>query len=150
MYKKTITYTDFNGVERTEDFYFNLTKAELTDLNMSIEGGLLSIIKRIIAAKDTPELIKLFKQTILLSYGIKSDDGKKFKKSDEIREDFVSTEAYSELYMLLVTDPKEASDFINGILPADLAAQANEAIASGKIDEDTKKLLDSLNTEKAE
>lgn len=144
MYKKTVTYTDFNGVERTEDFYFNLSKAELLDLNFSTDGGILDIIKRIINSKDTPELVKLFKQTLLLSYGIKSDDGKRFKKSEEIRDDFMSTEAYSQIYMELATDPDAASEFINGILPADLATQANEMIAKGEIDEETKKLMDSI------
>lgn len=148
MYKKTITYTDFNGVERTEDFYFHFTKAELMDLNLSTDGGLLEIIKTIVKAKDTPELVKLFKKTILLAYGIKSEDGRRFKKSDEIREDFLSTEAYSEIYMQLATDADEAAKFINGVLPADLATQANELIANGEVDEETKQLLESLNNSK--
>lgn len=147
MYKKTLTYTDFDGVERTEDFYFNFTKAELMDLQLSTEGGLLDIIKTIVKSKNTPELVKLFKKTILLAYGVKSEDGKRFKKSDEIREDFISTAAYPEIYMELATDSNAASEFINGILPADLANQANELIASGEIDEDTKQLLNSLKTE---
>ncbi len=148
MYKKTITYTDFNGVERTEDFYFHFTKAELMDLNLSTDGGLLEIIKTIVKAKDTPELVKLFKKTILLAYGIKSEDGRRFKKSDEIREDFLSTEAYSEIYMQLATDADEAAKFINGVLPADLATQANELIANGEVDEETKQLIESLNNSK--
>ena len=146
MYKKTLTYTDFNGVERTEDFYFNFTKAELMDLQLSTDGGLLDVIKKIINSKDTPALIKLFKEIILKAYGVKSEDGKKFKKSDEIREDFASTEAYSEIYMELAVNADAASEFINGILPADLAAQANDAIAKGEIDEDTKKMLQSINS----
>ena len=148
MYKKTVTYTDFNGVERTEDFYFHFTKAELMDLNLSTEGGLLEIIKTIVKAKDTPELVKLFKKTILLAYGIKSEDGRRFKKSDEIREDFMSTEAYSEIYMELATDADEAARFINGVLPADLVTQANELIANGEVDEETKQLLNTLNNSK--
>lgn len=144
MYKKTITYTDFNGVERTEDFYFHFTKAELMDMQLSTDGGLLDVVKKIIMSKDTPELIKMFKQIIINAYGIKSDDGKRFKKSDEIREDFLSSEAYSQIYMELATDADEASRFINGILPEDLANQANDLIAQGNIDEDTKKLLDQI------
>lgn len=147
MYKKTLTYTDFNGVERIEDFYFNFTKAELMDMQLSTDGGLLEIIKRIVNAKDTPALIKLFKDVILKAYGIKSEDGKRFKKSDEIRDDFLCTEAYSEIYMELATNSDAASEFINGILPADLAAKANEAIANGEIDEDTKKLLENIKSE---
>lgn len=144
MLKRTITYTDFDGVERTEDFYFNLTKAELLDLQLSTDGGLLDQIKKIVAAKDTPELIKLFKKIILLAYGEKSDDGKRFKKSDAIREDFASTEPYSILYMELATDPNKASEFVNGILPKDLAEQAKAAIDNGELDEDTKQLINSL------
>lgn len=149
MYKKTLTYTDFNGVERTEDYYFNFSKAELMDLNFSVEGGLLELIQKIIRSKDTTELVKMFKQIILMSYGIKSDDGRKFKKSEEIKEDFMSTEAYSQIYMELATNSQAAAEFVNGVLPADLAAQANELISSGEIDEDTKKLLDSLKSEEA-
>ncbi len=144
MLKKTITYTDYDGVERTEDFYFNLSKAELTDMQLSTEGGLLTIIKKIVNEKNTPELIRLFKKIILAAYGKKSDDGRRFTKNDEIREDFMSTEAYSIIYMELVSDPDKASEFVNGILPADLAAKANEAITNGTVDEDTKKLLDSI------
>ena len=147
MYKKTLTYTDFDGVERTEDFYFNYTKAELMDMQLSTEGGLLEIIKTIVKSKNTPELVKLFKRIILLSYGVKSEDGRRFKKSDDIREDFQSSAAYPEIYMELATDAQAAADFINGVLPADLAAQANELIAKGEVDEDTQKLLDSLKTE---
>ena len=147
MYKKTLTYPDFNGVERIEDFYFNFTKAELMDMQLSTDGGLLEIIKRIVNAKDTPALIKLFKDVILKAYGIKSEDGKRFKKSHEIRDDFLCTEAYSEIYMELATNSDAASEFINGILPADLAAKANEAIANGEIDEDTKKLLENIKSE---
>ena len=144
MLKKTITYIDYDGVERTEDFYFNLSKAELTDMQLSTEGGLLTIIKKIVNEKNTPELIRLFKKIILAAYGKKSDDGRRFTKNDEIREDFMSTEAYSIIYMELVSDPDKASEFVNGILPADLAAKANEAITNGTVDEDTKKLLDSI------
>jgi len=144
MLKKTITYTDFNGVERTEDFYFNLSKAELADMELSTEGGLLDVIKKIIASKDRPELIKLFKKIVLSSYGIKSEDGKKFKKNDEIREDFVSSNAYSEIYMELISDSDKASEFVNGILPADLVSQAKEAIDKGEVDEETKKMLETL------
>ena len=117
------------------------------DMQLSTDGGLLEIIKRIVNAKDTPALIKLFKDVILKAYGIKSEDGKRFKKSDEIRDDFLCTEAYSEIYMELATNSDAASEFINGILPADLAAKANEAIANGEIDEDTKKLLENIKSE---
>lgn len=148
MYKKTITYTDFDGVERTEDFYFNFTKAELMDMQFSTDGGLLEVIQNIIKSKNTSELIRLFKDTVVKAYGVKSPDGRKFVKNDEIREDFMATEAFSEIYMELATNSDAAAEFINNIMPAGLATQANELIASGQVDEETKKLLETLNTNK--
>lgn len=117
MLKKTIKYTDYDGVERSEDFYFNLTKAELTEMNLSVKGGLENLIKQIVAAQDTPEIIKIFKEIILKSYGQKSLDGKRFIKSPELTEEFTQTEAYSELFMELATNADAATAFINGIVP---------------------------------
>lgn len=121
MYKKTITYTDFNDVERTEDFYFNLTKAELFDLNFQHPGGLANHIRRITATQDGPELIKIFKEIIELSYGEKDETGRRFVKSKELTEAFEQTNAFSILYMELATDSDAAAAFINGVVPADLA-----------------------------
>lgn len=120
MLVKNITYPDFNGDERNEDFYFNLNDAELTEMSLSINGGLDAYIKRIIDAKDTKELIKLFKDLILKSYGVKSLDGKRFIKSAELTEEFTQTNAYSILFMELATDSKAAANFVNGIIPSDL------------------------------
>lgn len=117
MLKKTITYSDYNGVERTEDFYFNLTKAEVMEMEMSTSGGLAEAIKRIIAAQDTPSIIKIFKELVLKSYGEKSPDGKRFIKSEEIATAFSQTEAYSTIFMELATDADAAAKFINGIIP---------------------------------
>lgn len=117
MLKKTIKYTDYDGVERSEDFYFNLSKAELTEMNLSVKGGLENLIKQIVAAQDTPEIIKIFKEIILKSYGQKSLDGKRFIKSPELTEEFTQTEAYSELFMELATNADAATAFINGIVP---------------------------------
>lgn len=117
MLKKTITYVDFNGIERKEDFYFNLSKAEITEMELSTDGGLVERINRIVAAKDVPEIIKVFKQLILDSYGEKSLDGKRFIKSKEISEAFSQTNAYSTLFMELAVDDVAAADFINGIVP---------------------------------
>lgn len=117
MLKKTIKYTDYNGTERTEDFYFNLTKAEIAEMELSETGGMAELINRIIATKDNPSLIKLFKKMILLAYGEKSPDGKRFIKSEEISTAFSQTEAYSELFMQLATDEEQAVAFVNGILP---------------------------------
>ena len=124
MLKKTITYTDYNGVERTEDFYFHFNKAELAEMEMGTAGGYAEMIKKIIAAQDAPTLIKIFKEIVLKAYGMKSDDGKRFMKSPEIAEAFSQTEAYSILFMELATDADAAQKFVNGIMPTDLAAKA--------------------------
>lgn len=127
MIKKTITYTDYNGSERTEDFYFNLTKAEVMEMEMSTTGGFAEMINRIIAAQDAPTIIKTFKDLILKAYGQKSPDGKRFIKSDDLATEFSQTEAYSQLFMELATDADAAAKFVNGIVPADLAKQGAEA-----------------------
>ena len=128
MLKKTITYTDYNGTERTEDFYFNLTKAEVMEMEMSTSGGMAEMIQRIVAAQDAPAIIKIFKELVLKAYGEKSADGKRFIKSDDIRDAFSQTEAYSILFMELATDADAAAKFVNGIVPADMNADnANKA-----------------------
>lgn len=120
MLKKTITYTDYNDNERTEDFYFNLTKAELTEMELSTTGGLAEMIQKIINTQDTPKIVKVFKDLVLAAYGEKSADGKRFAKTEELRESFAQTEAYSELFMELATDAEAAAAFVNGIVPKDL------------------------------
>ena len=117
MLKKTITSVDFNGNERTEDFYFNLTKAEVMEMEMSTVGGLSEMIQKIVSAQDTPSIIKVFKDLILRSYGEKSADGKRFIKTPEMAEAFSQTEAYSVLFMELATDAEAAAAFVNGIIP---------------------------------
>lgn len=124
MLKKTITYTDFNGVERTEDFYFNLNKAEIMEMELCTTGGLAEMIERVVAAKDTPTIVKIFKDLILKSYGHKSPDGKQFIKSEQISTDFSQTEAYSQLFMELATDADAAAKFVNGIVPGDVSKKA--------------------------
>lgn len=121
MLKKTITYTDYNGNERTEDFYFNLTKAEIMEMEMSTTGGFAEMISKVVAAQDAPAIIAIFKKMVLKAYGEKSPDGKRFIKSDELREAFEQTEAYSQLFMELATDADSAAKFVNGIIPADMA-----------------------------
>ena len=123
MLAKTITYVDYNCVERTEKHYFNLTKAEVMEMEMSTTGGLAEKIQRIVDAKDTVSIIKVFKELILKAYGIKSDDGKRFIKSEQISNEFAQTEAYSILFMELATNAEEASKFVNGIIPQDLNKQ---------------------------
>ena len=122
MLKKTITYTDYNGVERTEDKYFNLSQAEVMEMEMSTAGGLVEMINGIVNAKDAPSIIKIFKELILKSYGEKSPDGKRFMKSEEISTAFAQTEAYSQLFMELAMDADAAAEFVNGIIPADKSA----------------------------
>jgi hypothetical protein len=121
MLKKTITYNDYNEVERTEDFYFNLTKAEIMEMEMGTAGGMAEMIQRIVQAQDSPSIINIFKKIILKAYGEKSADGRRFMKSDEISEGFAQTEAYSILFMELATNADAASAFINGIIPSDVA-----------------------------
>lgn len=120
MLKKTITYTDFNGVERTEDFYFNLTKTEVFEMEMGTSGGLSEQIKKVVAAQDTPSILKIFKDLVLKAYGEKSADGKRFIKNAELSEAFSQTEAYSTLFMELATDADAAAAFVNGIIPSNL------------------------------
>lgn len=120
MYKKTIKYTDYNGVEREEDFYFNLTQAEVAEMELSTTGGLNEYIQKIVKADNRPELVRLFKELILKAYGEKSDDGKRFIKRRNgyyLSEDFEQTEAYSILFMELASDTDAATEFVNGIAP---------------------------------
>lgn len=125
MLKKTITYTDYNDVERTEDFYFNLSKAELMEMELGTSGGLAEMIQKIVAAQDAPAIIKVFKDLILKAYGEKTLDGKRFeKKNGDLAAAFAETEAFSQLYMELATDADAAAAFINGIMPNDVK-QAN-------------------------
>lgn len=124
MLKKLINYVDYDGKERSENFYFNLTKAELMDMELGTVGGMQQLIQLIIDKQDVPEIIKAFKKIIMMSYGEKSPDGRRFIKSDALSEAFSQTEAYSNLYMELISDASAAAAFINGIVPADVAARA--------------------------
>lgn len=122
MLKKTITYTDYNGAERTETFWFNLSKAELMELQFSVNGDFGKYIESIQASQDNRKIIELFKEIILKSYGEKSADGKRFIKSKELAEEFSQTEAYSELFMQLAQNENEATAFISGIVPKEVQA----------------------------
>lgn len=117
MLKKTITYTDYDGLERTEEFRFNLSKAELVDMELTTAGTFSETMKRIIAEKDIIRIAKLFKELLLKSYGVKSDDGKRFIKSQELSEAFSQTEAYSDLYIELLSNPEEAAKFFAEVAP---------------------------------
>ena len=129
MLKLTRTYNDYNGMSRTEDFYFNLTQAEVTEMELSVDGGLVERINRIVAAQDGKQIIAVFKDIILRAYGEKSADGKRFLKNQELRDAFAQTEAYSDLFMELATDAEAAAKFINGIIPQGKKAQASSSPA---------------------
>lgn len=123
MYTKKITYTDYDGNKLTETFCFNLTKAEIVEMQLSTSGGFAEKIQKIMDAQEIPEIIKTFKELILASYGEKSPDGKHFLKTRDghkLADDFAQTEAYSELFMELATDANAASNFINKIIPQDI------------------------------
>ncbi len=132
MLKKVIKFTDYNGVEREEPHYFNLTKAEIMEMEMSTSGGFAEMIEKIVAAQDTPSIVRIFKDLILKAYGEKSPDGRQFMKIDEngrpLANNFVQSEAYSVLFMELATDAKAAADFVNGIVPADIAKQTEKPV----------------------
>ncbi len=130
MLKKTITYVDFNGDEVSEDFYFHLSKAELVELEMSHEGGLTEQMRRIAQAQDGKAIIAEFKNIILGSYGQRSPDGRRFIKNQALRDEFESTEAYSTLFMELVTDAEKAAEFVRGVIPQDLAEEAAKVVAA--------------------
>lgn len=117
MLKKVIEFTDYNGVERKETHWFNLSEAELTEMQLEVDGGLAEYIMRISEEQSGPKIIKMFKDIILRAYGIKSDDGRRFIKTEKLKEEFAQTEAYSKLFMELAQDADKAAEFINGIVP---------------------------------
>lgn len=120
MLKKTVKYVDYNGVERVEDFYFNLTKAEVAEMEMSVEGGFSAMLQELVKSKDNVRIVQLFKEMVLKAYGEKSQDGRRFVKNKEISEAFAQTEAYSEIFMELALNEEAAAAFVNGIMPANL------------------------------
>ena len=117
MLKKTITYTDYDGNQRTEDKYFNLSRAEVIEMDLSTTGGMQKLLERIVAEQDTRKIAEIFRELILKAYGEKSPDGKRFIKSHELSEAFSQTEAYSELFVELLSDAEKAAAFFTGILP---------------------------------
>lgn len=123
MLKKTITYTDYDGNERKEDFYFNLNKAEIIEMELSNDGGLAKFIEKIVAEKDSKKIVEIFKDLILKAYGEKSLDGKRFVKNQELRDAFEQTEAFSELFVELSSDAEAAAAFVNGIIPSAASKQ---------------------------
>lgn len=133
MLKKTIEYTDYNGTKRVEDFYFNLSKAEITEMELGVTGGLAESIEKIVKAQDVPSIVKTFKELILKAYGEKSADGKRFIKNEELSTAFSQTEAYSNLFTELSTDADVAAEFIKGLIPQEYASQIPNDVATNLI-----------------
>lgn len=129
MIKKTVSYEDFNGINRTEDLYFHLNEPELIALNKEYKGGLATLLEEIAATDDKMRMVEIIKVIVLKSYGIKSEDGKsfiKFVNGKRISEDFEQTQAYVEVYMELIGDGEKAADFVNGIVPASVRKKIEE------------------------
>lgn len=128
----TKTYSDYNGVERTESFSFNLNEAELTEMELGTAGTFTSMVQSIVDAKDTPSIMAVFKDLLMKSYGRKTPDGRRFEKSPELSKEFSETPAYSMIYMELATDDTKAADFINQLIPKSLAEAAQKQNAQIK------------------
>lgn len=120
MYKKTMNTVDFGGTQRTEDYYFNLTKAEIMEMQLGTEGGFVEMVRKITEAKSQLELAHLFKTMICKSYGVLSPDGRKFIKNQQVLDDFLATQAFSDLYMELIASEEKAAEFFNNVLPEDI------------------------------
>ena len=118
MYAKTITYTDYDGNQRTETFYFNLTKTELIKMETSVDGGMAQLLKKIIDENDTKNIMKYFDIIIKNAYGVKSPDGRRFVKSKELVDEFMQTEAYDKFFLEFIENPNSAAEFINNVIPS--------------------------------
>lgn len=126
MLKKTITYTDYDGNERTEDFRFNLSKAEYVMFENSVIGGMSKEIERAMAMQNGPRILEIFKDLVDRSYGVKTADGRRFTKTPELLQEFRETEAYVNLFMELVTDPEAGKAFLRGVSPSDMIAELDK------------------------
>ena len=137
MLKKTITFEDFNGETRTEDHYFNLTKAEIAEMELSREGGMTALIRRIVSEKNAPELASVFKEILKRTYGRKSDDGRRFMKSEEIWKNFEESGAYDVFFVELLQDAGKMSAFINGVVPKDMLKEVAKTAEEGGLNADS-------------
>lgn len=127
MYKETIAFTDYNGIDRQEDFYFNLNESEVMKMELSVPGGLTAMMQRIVQKIDGQQIIDTFEELIRRSYGEKSPDGREFVKSPELTKKFMETEAYNKFFMKICTDSQAATKFFNGIIPQKVDADSSEA-----------------------
>lgn len=132
MLKRTIKFTDYNDEEVEETFYFNLSKPELIELEVEYKGGIQATFKRLSETNDTQALFAMFKRIVLLSYGEKSEDGKRFVKSAAISDNFTQTPAYEILFMELTTDENAIVEFLKGVLPKDMQEEILKAEAAAK------------------
>lgn len=134
MLAKKIKYTDFDGVERNETFYFNINKAEAIELELEESGGLISLLMKMVETQDVPKIFKLFKKLIGIAVGEKSNDGKYLMKGPDISARFFATNAYQELVMEIMQSPEAAANFVNSIIPQDVAdSAANYEVRDGEI-----------------
>ena len=131
MLKRNITYKDFNGNECVETFYFNLSEPELVEMEVSEKEGLSATLRNVIAAEDKATIVAAFKRIILAAFGVKSDDGKRFIKSDELRQEFEQHAAYAVLFMELASSDTAASDFLTGVLPENFSASIMNEVKNG-------------------
>lgn len=129
MLKRDITYENFDGEKVTEPFYFNLTKTELLEMQIDYEGGMEALIKQIIRTEDIKSLVGLFKKVVLASYGVRSDDGKRFIKNDQLREEFTQMAAFDALFMELATDEGAAATFVIGVVPQGMKEEIEKEAA---------------------
>ena len=123
MYKYTATYTDYDGVERTEDFLFNLSEAEIVEMEYGVTGGMQRMLEQIVAAKDTKRIMDAFKDLIKRAYGVKSPDGRRFEKDEKLSKEFTETPVYSDMFMKFARDADAAAEFVNKIIPQSVAAE---------------------------
>lgn len=124
MYKITKKFEDFNGVEKEQDFWFHLSKADILKMELSEEGGMDKRLDKLVKTKDMKEAIKVFEGLLLMAYGVKTDDGR-FVKNDQVRAEFASSAAYSDIYFELATNPEAAQKFVEGVIPK-FEEQANK------------------------
>lgn len=135
MFKTEIEYTDYNGNQRKDTLYFNLSKAEMMEMELSTTAGVEEKLRMLIATKDNATIVKTFKEFLIKSYGIKSEDGTRFIKSDKLREEFEQSEAYSEMFMKLISDTDFQAKFINGIISGVNMPEMKEEDAIAKLKE---------------
>lgn len=132
MIKKTITYKDYNDVERTEEFYFHFSESEILDMEFSMDGGFAERVQKMIDTKDQRALLQIIKKFVIDAFGVKSADGKRFIKNDEVKSEFVECPAYSMIFMELVADDEKAAEFVNGVIPANMKAKFAEIVSQRK------------------